>query len=285
MGLLGVGLGIGGALASTPGTASANVSDWLSSLAGSLGPLSAASALPNLNLAISYNGVVLYQSGTAEAVSGKGDFAIANGAGSYAEATGTGDYSAVHGIDSTAISGGDGSSGNSAFVYGDHSYAWAGGTADNPGTSDYAMIWGDNNTALAGSSATAPGSYDVAYVEGNNLGTSDATGGNYLTDILKFYGDGPSSSSSAAAESSHPFLDLLSGGAASDSSHPFLDLLSGAGAAGDSVHPLLDLLSGVDASGALADGGGIWADLLSSFDGGSLAADASNFWTELVSLF
>jgi hypothetical protein len=51
------------------------------------------------------------------------------------------------------------------------------------------------------------------------------------------------------------------------------------------AHPLLDLLSGADASGALADGGGIWADLLSSFDGGSLAADASNLWTELASLF
>ena len=91
-----------------------------------------------------------------------------------------------------------------AFVAGDNSYALAGGTADNPGTSDYAMILGDNNTALAGSSATAAGSYDVAYVEGNNLGTANATGGNYLTDILKFYGDGSTSSSSAAADSSHP---------------------------------------------------------------------------------
>ena len=83
LGMLAVGLGIGGALASTPGIASADVAtDWLSSVDGSLGPLSAAAALPNLNIAISVNGVVLFQHGTAEAVSGKATIAIANGAGS-----------------------------------------------------------------------------------------------------------------------------------------------------------------------------------------------------------
>ena len=288
LGLLALGLGIGGAIGTTPTMASANVADWLSSVSDSIGPLSAAAATPNLNIAIAVNGHVLYHHGDATAVADKGDYAIAIGQGSDAEAIGgTGNYASVNGVDSTAIAGGAGSSGNSAFVDGNSSYAWAGGTTDHPGTSDYAMIWGNNDTALAGSTDAASGNYDTAYVEGNSLGTADARGADYLADFVKYYGtDGSTSTTSAASETSHPILDLLSGSGASDSAHPFLDLLSGAGAAGDSVHPILDLLTGVD-GGALADGGGLWADLVSSFGGGGggLAADLSTIWTDLTTLF
>ena len=68
-------------------------------------------------------------------------------------------------------------------------------------------------------------------------------------DILKFYGDGPTSTAAAAESGGH----------------------------------LTDLLSG--SSGAAADASNFWTELLSAFDGGSAAADASNLWTELASLF
>ena len=67
LGLMAMGLGIGGALASMPGTASADSSDWLSAvddfLSGSAFP--AASEQSGLNLAISMNGITLFQDGTA----------------------------------------------------------------------------------------------------------------------------------------------------------------------------------------------------------------------------
>jgi hypothetical protein len=67
--MLAVGLGIGGALASTPGIAAADSSDWLSSidslLSGSAVP---AAATSDLNLAISFDGATLFQEGTAEAL-------------------------------------------------------------------------------------------------------------------------------------------------------------------------------------------------------------------------
>jgi len=129
--------------------------------------------------------------------------------------------------------------------------AYAGGDgASNPGSFDYAIIFGNDNTALAGGDASGPGSYDGAYVEGNDLGTAHAQGSDYLADILKFYGDGSTSTTAAAAESGGHLTDLLSG-----------------------------------SSGAAAEASNVWTELLSAFDGGSAAADASNLWTELASLF
>jgi hypothetical protein len=250
-----IGLGIGGALASIPGTASADSSDWLTAvdsfLSGAAVP--AATEPSSLNLAISFDGMSLFQDGSAYAYSGSGgDIAIANGAGATAYAFGTNNYASVDGTDSTAIAGGinagtaGSSADNTAFVFGDNDYGLAGTTdSANPGSFDYSVIFGNGDKAYSGGDAAGAGSYDGAYVEGNNLGTAYAQGGDYLADILKFYGDGTTTSAAAAT----------------------------------------DLLPGVDASGALADGSGAWADLLSSFDGGSLAADASNFWTELATLF
>jgi hypothetical protein len=250
-----VGLGIGAALASIPATASADSSDWLTAvdslLSGSVLP--AATDTSALNLAISFDGMSLFQDGSAYASSGTdGDIAIANGAGANAYAFGTDNYASVDGTDSTAVAGGinavtaGSSADNTAFVFGDNDYGLAGTTdAANPGSFDYSVIFGDGDKAFAGGDAVGAGNYDGAYVEGNDLGSATAQGGNYLADILKFYGDGATSTTAAAS----------------------------------------DLLPGVDASGALADSSGAWADLLSSFDGGSLAADASNFWTELATLF
>jgi hypothetical protein len=259
LGLLAVGLGVGAAFASVPAIASADTSsDWLSAVDSFLSSaVPAADTTPALNLAISMDGVTLYQSGTAEAYSGtSGDIAIANGAGSDAYAFGTNNYASVYGIDSSAVAGGyneaqaSGSTADTAFASGNNDLAYAGGDgASHPGTFDYAIIFGNNDTALSGGNAAGAGSYDGAYVEGNDLGTAHAQGSDYLADILKFYGDG-STTTAAAAESGGHLTDLLSGG-----------------------------------SGAAADASNAWTELLSAFDGGSAAADASNFWTELASLF
>lgn len=281
LGILAVGIGIGGAVASMPGIAAADSSsDWLSLVDGFLsgGALSAADTTPALNLAISFDGTTLFQEGTAYAYSGSGgDIAIANGAGTTAYAFGTDNYASVDGTDSTAIAGGTSSAvagssaDNTAFVFGDNSYGLAGTTdAANPGSFNYAVIFGDGDKALAGGDASGAGSYDGAYVEGNNLGTADVQGSSYLADILKFYGDGSTASTAAAADSTNPLVDLLGSdpsGALADGSSFWTDLFSG------------------DAAGALTAGQDFWADLGSSFDPAGAVADSSNLWTELAGLF
>ena len=316
LGILAVGLGIGGAVGSVPAIATADSSfDWLSAVDSFLsgGALSAADTTPALNLAISFDGMSLFQDGTAYAYSGDGgNIAIANGAGATAYAFGTNNYASVDGTNSTAVAGGmtdaqaGSSADNTAFVFGDASHGWAGTTdAANPGSFNYAVIFGDNNAAWAGGSAAGAGSYDGAYVEGNNVGTAYAQGADYLANILKFYGDGANSTTSAAAAESTNLLsgsdssavlaegqafwtDLFSGdtqGALTAGTNFWTDLLGGTdvtGAATDTTNWWTDLLGG---STALADTTNLWTDLVSAFDGGGTAADLSNFWTDLAGLF
>jgi hypothetical protein len=233
LGIVAVGLGIGAALASTPGIATADSStDWLSSIDTLLasGPLAAADTSAT-NLAISIDGITLLQEGTAQAYSGPTDFAIAYGAGTTATAYGTGDYAYAEGTDSSATAGGttaaDGAGGtfDSAFLYGDNSTAFAGGTAADPGTFDSAIVIGNSDLASSGGDAAGPGSYDVAYVEGNNLATNGAQGASFLLDILKTYEDG---TSSAAADGSNLWTDLVSSfdssGIAADASNFWTEL-------------------------------------------------------------
>lgn len=259
LGMLIVGLGIGGVVAATPGIASADSSsDWLSTVDSFLGggASSAADTTPALNLAISFDGITLFQDGTAYAHSGtNGDIAIANGAGATAYAYGTDNYASVDGTGSTAVAGAmdSGTAGssadNTAFVFGDQSSGWAGTTdAANPGNFDYVVMFGNGDTAWSGSDAAGAGSYDGAYVEGDNLATAYAQGNNYLFDLVKFYGGSGSTTTSAGAESTN-------------------------------------LLSTTDPSGALADSHALWTDLVSVFDGTGTAADVSNMWTDLTALF
>ena len=278
--IVAVGIGIGGAVAAMPGIAAADSSsDWLSAVDGFLsgGALSAADTTPALNLAISFDGMSLFQDGSAHAYSGaNGDIAIANGAGSSAYAFGINNYASVDGTDSHAIAGGysdalaGGSSDNTAFVFGDNSTGFAGTTdAANPGNFNYAVIFGNGDAAYAGGNAAGAGSYDGAYVEGNNLGTA--------TPRVQLLGQHPevlrrrrTTTAAAAADSTNPLSDLLGSdpsGALADGSSFWTDLFSG------------------DAAGALTAGQDFWADLGSSFDPAGAAADSSNFWTELAALF
>jgi hypothetical protein len=222
LGILAAGVGIGAAVASMPGIASADSStDWLSSIDSLLGGAFPAATSSGLNLSISENGVTLFQEGTAHAYSGSGDYAIADGAGSTATAYGTDTYADVDGTDSSAVAGGAtaagaaGASDDTAFVDGNDSTAFAGGA----GTSDYSEIFGNNDSAFSGGDAAGAGSYDAAYVEGNDLGTAYAQGGDYLADILKTYGD---SATAAAAETSS-LADLTT---AADSGNLLADLAS-----------------------------------------------------------
>jgi hypothetical protein len=245
VGMLAVGLGIGAALAASPGIASADSSDWLSSIDSLVSGLAAPAAdTSGANMAISVDGVTLLQEGSAHAYSGTtGDIAIADGADSSAYAYGTNNYADVLGSDSSGVAGGysaaeaSGSSDDTAFIDGTGDYAYAGGDGSgDPGTYDYSAIFGNNDGAYAGGDAAGTGSYDGAYVEGNNLGTAYAQGADYLADILKVYG---SSSADAGAAA-----DLTTG----------------------------------------ADGGNFLADLWLVVDP-SAAADSGNFLTDLAALF
>jgi hypothetical protein len=248
-----LGLGIGAALASIPATASADSSDWLTAvdslLSGAALPAADASAL---NLSISMDGATLFQDGSAYAYSGTdGDIAIANGAGTNAYAFGTDNYASVDGTDSTAIAGGStaaiagSSADNTAFVFGDNDYGLAGTTdAANPGSFNYSVIFGNGDGAYSGGDAAGAGNYDGAYVEGNDLGTASVQGGSYLADILKFYGDGATSTAAAA--------DLLPG-------------VDASGALADSSGAWADLLSSFDGGSLATDAGNFWTELATLF--------------------
>jgi hypothetical protein len=182
---LAVGLGLGAAVASTPGIASADTpaTDTFSWLAGlDPGDLSAA-ALPAaspFDLDISVDGFTLLDLGTgASATSGMGDIAIAFGAGSAAVAEGGfGDYALA---DSTGSSGAsafagdevDGATGNNfdfASAIGNDSIAQAGnpsgGFPDATGSSfDFASAAGGGSAADAGFN----GSGDSASADGQNV--------------------------------------------------------------------------------------------------------------------
>jgi hypothetical protein len=240
LGMLAVGIGIGAAVASVPGTASADSSDWLSSIDALLSGASLPAAdTSDMNLAISVDGVSLMQSGSAYAYSGTdGDIAIANGADTTAYAYGDDNYADILGNDDKGIAGGttagsaSGSTGDTAFIDGNNDYAFAGGTN---GVDDGSAIFGSNDGAEAGSSPAGNGSYDVAYVEGSNLGNANATGASWLVDILKAYGDGSTDAGAAtdatsAADGGNLVTDLVS-------------VLDPASAAADSTNFLSDLAS------------------------------------------
>jgi hypothetical protein len=248
IGVLGVGLGVGAALASIPGIAAADPSpdpNVVSAVdAASLFPDPAAD--PSLNIDISVDGFTLLHEGSASASSGMGDIAIAVGADSSATASGGfGDVAMASGPDSAATAGDDGnfdlasassvfsSAGGTAIAvggnfdvaqeggldgqavaeigsfdgafaltgnggtavaeYGDGDFAnttgdgfsSAGGmSASLLGNADYAANLGSLASAVAGSSDTASGSFDIAAILAGGTADANATGANFLVDIL-----------------------------------------------------------------------------------------------------
>ena len=205
LGTLAVGLGIGSAVGFSPGIASADPS-----------------AFDFNDIAISFDGYSLLNTGTATADSGthgEFNFAFADGAGASAKAgDGTGDIAeaqgtnasaaALYGNNDTAIdigsnndpfnygayAGADqylfGGPGNHdlAFVLGDNSFAGSGGSGGPAeltlvGDNDIAAVFGTGSYASAGADNFFTGNFDLATAFGDSL-NPDATGANYLVDIL-----------------------------------------------------------------------------------------------------
>jgi hypothetical protein len=197
---LAVGLGIGAAMTATPWAASADPFMFDPS-----------------DIAISIDGMTIFQEGTAHATSGMGDFAFADGANSVADADmGSNDFAFAEGTNSEALA----VIGNNDFAYADgtNSIADAGtGNGDaatavgfqsaayaEDGNYDFANVFdltggagstaaaanGDNDFAAVydlfgnlGSVADAgAGSHDIAAVFADGL-TADAFG-NWMADIL-----------------------------------------------------------------------------------------------------
>jgi hypothetical protein len=179
---LAVGLGIGAALAASPGIAAADASnDWLSAF-DLLGGALPAPATSGLDLAISFDGYSLLSDGSASAVTTSGDYdlAIAYGANSLAEAVdGQGDTAFASGEYARAVAY-DGT-GDYALADGTRAYADAGGqtganydTAIDIGNNTVPTV-GSADGAYAGAGAldggVGTGSYDTAIDVGNNTDT------------------------------------------------------------------------------------------------------------------
>jgi hypothetical protein len=201
LGMLAVGLGIGAAVTSTPGVASAE------------------------DMQISIDGFDLFPTAgnTATATSGMGDIAIAIGNGADATATGgifdsafaDGDLGTVvannGNLDSALVDGtnSDAAAGqgnlDTATLFGNDSGASAvsgddnlvyvvdtGSTGDGAiaggfnavlGSNDIALIMGTGSDAFAGSDMSTAGNFDLAAIFGDML-TASLTGSSGLFDIL-----------------------------------------------------------------------------------------------------
>jgi hypothetical protein len=196
LGLLAVGLGIGAAMASTPGVASGDsATDWLSPIDQLLGGLSAPAADPAeaLDMQISIGGTLLfpYEDNTAIAMAGPGDIAIAIGDNSYASAqNGAFDFAFADGTNSFA----EAEIGNFdvAVADGADSVAKAGFYAEpisglfSPTSFDAALVFGDGSTALAGFEGidNSVGFSDLAAALGDNL-LAQAIVAPFLVDIVQ----------------------------------------------------------------------------------------------------
>jgi hypothetical protein len=160
-GLLAVGLGIGAALAASPGVASADSStDGLSGIDQLLGSLFVPAADPAqaLDVQISIGGTDLFPTAgnTATALSDNTDIAIAIGNGADANATGGAfDFAFADGTSSTAEAGFNGAF-DSALVFGANSTADAGvGFPAEPPFLDFAIPALFDHAAVFSDTATA----------------------------------------------------------------------------------------------------------------------------------
>jgi len=190
VGGLAVALGIGAALAATPGVAAAAPDLDISFDGMDLGGALTAAPVVAPDIDISFDGMDVFHTDhhTALALSGPNDFAIAIGAGSHASA-GAGDFpgqfdSAVaEGTNAVAASG-LGSS-DSAYANGVGAIAEAGGVGTNVSNGDYASAFGDHSQALAlPFSLTTPSGFDTAQVYdpfGTGISQADAGGGIFNT--------------------------------------------------------------------------------------------------------
>jgi hypothetical protein len=193
LGMLALGLGVGAAIAHSPGTAAADSStNWLSSTDALLvGGLPAQSS--GLDLAISFNGMSLVSDGTAIANSGTAgdyDLAIAYGDNATAFANGGSDNSALAiGPDASAVAtngnydSATAVNGIASAGYGNHDAALAIGDKAGALGGDYntAFQWGQDEYALAGDGSNN-------FASGIGAGSGDFTGGGFNGYNLAYAG-------------------------------------------------------------------------------------------------
>ena len=185
LGLLAVGLGIGAAVASTPGVASADSStdpfSLIDELLGGLSVPAQAVSAQALDMQVSIGGADLFPvaGNTAIAQANPGDIAIAIGDNAYADAGGTagaGDFAFSDGNNNIAEA--DGGSFDTAVAFG--------GSDDYANAEDgnflTALINGSGDQALAGDSLGGD-QFDFAEVTGNML-SAFANDGSFLVSIV-----------------------------------------------------------------------------------------------------
>ncbi len=176
--MLAVGLGLGAALASTPGSAWADTSsDVFSSIdwAGLLNPAVATPATSAFQ--VSFDGMDLFPTAgnAATATTTPGEFSLAIAIGSGADATAThgiGDYALANGTNAFAVAGGD-STGNGNF---DSAIDIGNNTLGGPGAHDGAYAGAGDIGGIG--SGTGHGSFDTAIDIGNNAPDGAGDGGN-----------------------------------------------------------------------------------------------------------
>jgi len=296
LGILAVGLGIGAAVASTPGVARAD------------------------DFQISIDGMDLFSTvgNTATAYSGTGDIAIAYGDGAYAWAEGgTGDVAMASGSDADAVAGGlsgdtnanddtsidigtntnysdgawagnsdlvgatDGGTGsgdtaidigNNSGTYGDGSFAGAGGLVEETGNGndDTAIDVGDNTQAIDGSFAYGGDDNHASAFGDNSDGAAD-TGNDNTAEVY-----GPNSDAGAYSGDSNtayvfdPFGTDGSTAIAGDHGNSDLsavfgdDLFSDYATGHDDLYDILTPAGDLPGTAAATSGGWL-AELLSLF--------------------
>lgn len=248
LGMLAVGLGIGAAMASTPGVASADPADvtavgvGASTAADSIFGSAAAAPIPPAfdpsNFAVNIDGIYLIHDGSAQASSALGGIAIADGANSTASADGFLDIATAQGVDSEAQTFG---SVDLAGAVGDDSNALA-----LPGAIDASFANGGNALAETGGSAADPGFVDASFANGNlsealaGLLGPDPTGGS--VDLASATGTGLDAIANAG-----PFDIVLNPALGSPAADPGLADIFG---------------DGLGSTASLSD---IWSDLLTLF--------------------
>jgi hypothetical protein len=196
LGMLAVGVGIGSAMAATPGIASADNNSQVVSAIDPSGLFPAADTAQPSDFQISIDGMDLFPTAgnSAIAVSGVGDVAIAFGAGSQAIADGGyGDYATANGTDAFAEAGygGLGHTGNN-FDYASASGTGADAQAGDDPNSEFADATTGNSfdsATASGTDATAyagfDGSFDSAHASGNlaNALAGDNGNGDFASAI------------------------------------------------------------------------------------------------------
>jgi hypothetical protein len=271
LGMLAVGLGIGAAVASTPGVASADSStDWLPSIDNVLGAATIPVVSAPLDIQISVDGHDLFPTtdNTAFAESSAGDIAIADGDGADASAVGgDGDVADASGTDALAVAGGSTGSnfdtaidiGNNTVAvqpYPDGAYANAVGS---PGSFDTAVDLGNNNQVWAtignDDSASVVGNNSDGYAGGDFYDPS-ATGNHDIATVFDPFGTVGSYANAGATEG----VDGTSG----NSDLAAALFIDGAGVNVAGVSDVADV-NGEALSGAATTGGTLLADLLSLF--------------------